>query len=139
MMKGLLTVLTFCIIITAAAQTRQGYDNMSFDDRLQSVQMMKNGTDDRYPIISLNSGEKLKLSFDMLGATSEYFQYTIVHCNANWVPTSLRQNEYIRGVMFDNVSDFTFSTNTFVKYVHYNLLLPNDNMKPVIAGNYIVK
>jgi hypothetical protein len=40
---------------------------------------------------------------------------------------------------FDNVNDFRFSTNVYVKYVHYNIFLPNENMKPKIGGNYIVK
>lgn len=115
------------------------YENQIFDTRVKTVVLTKAGTDDRYPIIALNSNDQLELSFDILGNKNDYFQYTLVHCDANWNPTSLGQNEYLRGLTFDNITDFKYSTNTYVKYVHYNLLLPNENMKPIFAGNYLIK
>jgi hypothetical protein len=115
------------------------FDNTIFDDKVQSVQLMIDGTDDRYPIISLNSNQQLKLNFDIIGNNNEYFQYTIIHCDQAWNKSNLQQSMYIRGVTNDNINDFKFSTNTYVKYVHYNLLLPNENLKPIIAGNYLLK
>ena len=115
------------------------YENQIFDARVKTVVLTKAGTDDRYPIIALNSNDQLELSFDILGNKNDYFQYTLIHCDANWNPTSLGQNEYLRGLTFDNITDFKYSTNTYVKYVHYNLLLPNENMKPIFAGNYLIK
>ncbi|MFN3446576.1 MAG: type IX secretion system plug protein domain-containing protein, partial [Bacteroidia bacterium] len=115
------------------------YENQIFDTRVKTVVLTKAGTDDRYPIIALNSNDQLELSFDILGNKNDYFQYTLIHCDANWNPTSLGQNEYLRGLTFDNITDFKYSTNTYVKYVHYNLLLPNENMKPIFAGNYLIK
>lgn len=115
------------------------YENQIFDTRVKTVVLTKAGTDDRYPIIALNSNDQLELSFDILGNKNDYFQYTLIHCDANWSPTPLGQNEYLRGLTFDNITDFKYSTNTYVKYVHYNLLLPNENMKPIFAGNYLIK
>jgi hypothetical protein len=115
------------------------YENQIFDTRVKTVVLTKAGTDDRYPIIALNSNDQLELSFDILGNKNDYFQYTLIHCDAGWNPTSLGQNEYLRGLTFDNITDFKYSTNTYVKYVHYNLLLPNENMKPIFAGNYLIK
>jgi hypothetical protein len=115
------------------------YENQIFDTRVKTVVLTKAGSDDRYPIIALNSNDQLELSFDILGNKNDYFQYTLIHCDANWKPTSLGQNEYLRGLTFDNITDFKYSTNTYVKYVHYNLLLPNENMKPIFAGNYLIK
>ncbi|MES2691045.1 MAG: type IX secretion system plug protein domain-containing protein [Bacteroidota bacterium] len=126
----LLSFSSFCQLV---------YDNQEYDKNVRTVYLVKKGTDDRYPIVSLNSTQQLELSFDMLGNKNEYFQYTIVHCNAQWQPTGLNQNEYIRGLTFDNVNDFKFSTNTYVKYVHYSIALPNENIKPMIAGNYLIK
>jgi hypothetical protein len=138
MLKKIAFVIALCSSVLSWAD-ELNYQNQVFDGKVKTVQLMKQGTDDRYPIISLSSGEQLELSFDMLGAKNEYFQYTIVHCDANWKPTPLNQNEYIKGITFDNITDFKFSTNTYVKYVHYSLLLPNENMKPGIAGNYLIK
>jgi hypothetical protein len=135
--NGILSLLIF--LCSNALFAQLVYDNQNYDPKLKTVLLVKKGTDDRYPIVSLNSAQQLELSFDILGTRNEYFQYTIVHCNSKWEPTNLNQNEYIRGLTFDNVNDFMFSTNTYVKYVHYSISLPNENMKPLIAGNYLIK
>lgn len=115
------------------------YDNYIYDPKVESVIFSKAGVDDRFPIMTLNTSEQLQLGFDVLGITNEYFQYSLTHCDANWNPTPLGQNEYINGLTIDNINDYRFSTNTYAKYVHYTLLLPNENMKPRLAGNYLLK
>lgn len=139
MYQKLISFATLLLLSTAGFAAELVYDNYIYDSRVKTVLLTKAGVDDRYPIVTLNSPEQLELGFDMLGTNNEYFQYTIVHCDASWNPTGLNQNEYIRGLTFDNVNDFKFSTNTYVKYVHYKVLLPNENLKPLIAGNYIIK
>lgn len=141
MKKIIILLICNLVVLKPAvfAQINTNNGNIIFDDKVNTVQLLKTGTEDRYPIISLNSNEQLKLSFDLLYSNAEILQYTIVHCDANWNPTKLNQNEYINGMTFDNINDFRFSTNTYVKYVHYNLLLPNENMNPKIAGNYLIK
>lgn len=136
-MKQIVLIILIFRCISVFGQTP--LDNVVYDKKVQTVQLLIDGTDDRYPIISLNGGQQLKLSFDIIGNNNEYFQYTIIHCDQAWQPTNMQQSLYLKGMSFDNINDFKFSTNTYVKYVHYNLLLPNDNMKPTIAGNYIVK
>jgi hypothetical protein len=136
-MKQLVFIILFFSCISIFGQTP--LDNVIYDKKVQTVQLLIDGTDDRYPMISLNGGQQLKLSFDVIGSNNEYFQYTLIHCDQAWQPTNMQQSLYLKGMSFDNINDFKFSTNTYVKYVHYNLLLPNDNMKPTIAGNYIVK
>ncbi len=131
--------LIFCLVKLHVSLAQVVYDNATYDKNIKTVQLVIDGTDDRYPILLLNSNQQLKLSFDIIGNNNEYFQYTLIHCDANWQPTPMAQSLYIKGMTFDNISDFKFSTNTYVKYVHYNLRLPNDNMKPFLAGNYIIK
>jgi hypothetical protein len=130
-----LILILFALIANHASAA---LSNEIFDCRVKSVQLFKNGSDDRYPIIALDA-EQLKLSFDIIGAQSENLQYSLTLCDANWNPSPLNQFEYIKGMQFDNISDFKFSTNTYIKYVHYNLVFPNENMKPIWAGNYILK
>jgi hypothetical protein len=135
-MKPYLLFFLFVKSIFLFGQTT--LDNAIYDNKVQTVQLLVNGTDDRYPIITL-MGQQLKLSFDIIGNNNEYFQYTIIHCDQAWKPTNMQQSLYLKGLTFDNINDFKFSTNTYVKYVHYNLLFPNENIKPTIAGNYILK
>lgn len=139
MRKFLLLFIGCLNIIAIYAQDGLVYDNMVYDPNVKSVICSKANVDDRYPIITLNSEEQIYLGFDVLGTKSEFFQYTVVHCDAHWNPSPFQQTEYIRGMTFDNINDWKFSTNTYIKYVHYNLLLPNENMKLTIAGNYLLK
>lgn len=134
-----LLVHVFIITYCANAQQPLVYDNQIYDSKVQTVLFSKSGVDDRYPIMTLNTEEQLQLSFDIFGSKNEYFQYTLVHCDANWKPTNMRQNEYLIGMNFDNVNDVKFSTTTYIKYVHYTVILPNENMKPAIAGNFLLK
>ena len=129
------------IVLSATTCVAQNlvYDNYIYDANVQSVIFSKAGVDDRFPIMTLNSSEQLQLGFDVIGNTNEFFQYSLTHCDANWNPTPLGQNEYINGLTIDNINEYRFSTNTYVRYVHYNLLLPNENMKPRFAGNYLLK
>lgn len=138
-MQKIATLVCLMMAVVQLGATELRYDNQVYDDRVKTVQLTKSGTDDRYPILALNTNDQLELSFDILGNKNEYFQYTIVHCDANWNPTPLSPNEYIKGITFDNINDFKYSTNTYVKYVHYSVKVPNDNMKPGIAGNYLIK
>ena len=132
------TLQTF-ILFAQDEKPKLVYDNMKYEKRIQTILFSKLNVDDRYPMVALNSAEQLQLSFDILGNKNEYFQYTLVHCDANWNPTNLQQNEYLQGSTFEQITDVKFSNNTFVKYVHYTLVLPNENLKPMIAGNFLVK
>jgi hypothetical protein len=133
-------LLAFLLLsLSSFAQQELVYDNYIYDPNVKTVVFSKAGVDDRYPIMRLNSEEMLELGFDILGTRNEFFQYSLTHCDAHWNPTPLSQNEYINGLTIDNISSFSFSTNTYVKYVHYKLFLPNEQMKPRIAGNYLLK
>jgi hypothetical protein len=136
-MRSALAITLVCVSCLLKGQ--QVADNTIYDPNVYTVLLSKAGVDDRYPIISLASPEQLQLSFDMLGTRNEYFQYTLVHCDAHWIPTNMPQSQYITGMTFDNITDFKFSTNTYMKFVHYSLIFPNENLKVNIAGNYVLK
>jgi hypothetical protein len=45
----------------------------------------------------------------------------------------------VQGLQQDLIQDFRYSFNTFIQYIHYDLVFPNDNMKFMISGTYILK
>ena len=91
------------------------------------------------PVIMLNSGEKLQLSFDDLDGDLKGYKFTITHCEADWSTSSgLSVSDYIDGFREDMISQFAYSYNTTVPYTHYSLLFPTDNLRMKISGNYIL-
>ena len=92
-----------------------------------------------FPIITLNSGEYIRLEFDDLSGKSRDLQYQITNCDADWKSTQMLRSEYMTGLYNDYVSDRKFSTGTYKNYVHYTIDFPNQNTQLTKSGNYIIK
>jgi hypothetical protein len=110
------------------------------DENIRTVQFHRTGVPNTYPILELNSGQQLTLQFDKLGLYDmPSYQYTIVHCDRDWMPSTILQSDYLEGLYTDYVNVASFSTNTYVKYAHYVVNFPTQQMRPKISGNYILK
>jgi hypothetical protein len=70
---------------------------------------------------------------------SDNYQFTFIHCSSDWKVSNLKPNEYLTGAMFENITNYTFSSTTFQVYTHYNVNFPSTEMKPKLSGNYILK
>ncbi|MGM9746616.1 MAG: DUF5103 domain-containing protein [Paludibacteraceae bacterium] len=90
------------------------------------------------PVIELNSDQQIRIAFDELSYESRSFTYKIVHCNADWTPSALSEVEYIDGFYDGIISDYAQSTNTITLYTHYQLFVPNDELRLRVSGNYAV-
>jgi len=90
------------------------------------------------PIIKLNSTETLKLSFDDLSNNLEYYMYTFIHCDSNWEESEIIYSEYLDGFFENYIESYSFSFNTIQKYIHYELIFPNENINFLKSGNYII-
>jgi hypothetical protein len=115
------------------------YSDFVYQNNIKTVLFNRQGWEFSTPIIELNTDEKLEMRFDDLDGDFKNYAYTIIHCNALWQPSDLAQYEYIQGFYEDQIRDYAFSRNAVTSYTHYNFLFPNDNMKPLITGNYLMK
>ncbi len=106
---------------------------------IHTVQLHKTGWNQSMPIIHLNSQEELTLSFDEFAYDTKNYQYSIIHCNANWEESDLMQTEYVQGFMPNPVLDYQYSFNTTFDYIHYSLTFPNEDIQLKLSGNYIIK
>ncbi len=140
-MRGLLIFIIslFTAITDLPGQPdQQPFDNNVFDKRIKTVQLYKEGWNLSYPVITLNSDEKLLLNFDLMGDRIDTYYYTFIHCDKDWNKSEIFPNEYLDGFPENQIDDFRHSFNTTVNYIHYKLLFPNDRVKIGLSGNYIL-
>jgi hypothetical protein len=134
------SLFSLVVFLFHSAFSQSPYDNSTFDDRLATIILQKDLTIyDPLPIIALGSNEKLILSFDHFSPQNEFYNYTFIHCNSKWEPSSMQQMEYINGNPMGEITEFKFSTNTYQNYTHYSLKFPTEQMKITKSGNYILK
>jgi hypothetical protein len=107
--------------------------------QIKSAQLHVYGNQLAYPIIKLNSGDRLELHFDDLDANVKNYSYTFQLCNADWTPAMLSQFDYIRGFSQQRINTYRVSTLAFTRYTHYQAVLPDRNCMPSRTGNYILK
>jgi len=131
-------LVVFCLVVFCA--NAQVFRTKSFTDRIKTLRVCKAGEWNVSPIIELNQeNEQIEISFDLMGASPEYYVYRIVHCNADWTPSQLIESEYMYGLQNLPMEDYLNSFNTKMEYVNYKLLIPNENIELKVSGNYVVQ
>lgn len=134
------TLLFLLVLSSLCSLGQRVYDNTCYDDKVATVILQKNiGIYDPLPVLNLGSTESLKLSFDMLDPQNEFLNYSIIHCNRNWMPSDLQPMDYVNGNTMGEITDYKFSTNTYQTYTHYSLNFPTEEMTLTKSGNYILK
>lgn len=90
-------------------------------------------------VIRMGSDDHLTINFDIIGDSHEYLRYRLIHCNADWQPSRLLESEFIDGFNEAQVSDYAYSSNTYIHYVNYNISIPNDDIRLTAGGNYLLQ
>jgi hypothetical protein len=140
--KCLLLILILwvtCTLITVG-QPKQTGENLSItDSKIHTVLFFTEGWEFSMPVLESGSSQRLVLKFDELSRDPKTYNYTLVHCDADWNPSRLVASEYLDGFPDNPVNDYAISTNTTVPFVNYRLFLPNEQVKILVSGNYLLK
>ena len=107
-------------------------------DNIRSVQFFRKGWEFSNPVIDLGTDQQLTLKFDELSEGTTSFSYIITHCDAEWFPSRLVQAEYMEGFIENPINDYAPSINTTTRYTNYQLMLPNEQVRFLISGNYVI-
>lgn len=134
----LFQVLIWLCPLSLFGQT--GTENNIYDTDIRTVQLQLAGSPLSLPIVDLPTRmNAMLLEFDHMGDEIKDYKYSIVHCNSDWQPSDLIDNQYIDGFLEDRITNVESSFNTLTSYTHYMLPLPNSNMRWSKSGNYLLK
>lgn len=132
------TIFNPCLLTGSEFSDPLLFSNQIFTDKIKTIQLYKEGWNLSYPIIRLNSAEKLVLHFDLLGDQIETYYYTFIHCDKDWKKSDIFTGNFIEGYPENPLEEYKHSFNTTVNYVHYKLVFPNDRIRLKLSGNYIL-
>lgn len=140
MRKHLLLILFLCVAMGLFAQDFDlPCDNVNYRPEVQTVLLYADGNQLNDPIVPLEDMMgRLTLSFDIIDGEGEVLNYTFIHCTHDWQPSDIQRVQYAAGFDSDRLDDYAFSRNTLIDYVNYQLQFPNDDMAPMLSGNYLL-
>lgn len=110
-----------------------------FNTRFKTLQVKVEGNDYAPPVITLNTDDRIIITFDELTEEHSYLRYSLVHCNSQWQPSGLVDAEFVEGFNLGDVEEYEYSQLTKVHYVHYSIVLPNDEVRFTVSGNYLLR
>lgn len=115
------------------------FRNQIFKKSIKTVVIEDGNGNAVFPSFQLNSKDQLVLRFDDLANSVSDYTYSFIHCNLDWTSSkNIFMNDYYQGVEEEFITDFEYSRNTLVNYVHYKIHFPDANHQLLLSGNYIL-
>ena len=128
----------FLLLVSGAFVKAQLPDHI-YHANIRSVKLFKNGDPYSYPIILLNSADRIDLHFDDMDADTKNYYYTFQLCNADWTPANIQAFDYIKGFQTTRITNYRYSSIALTRYTHYQATIPDRSSTPSRSGNYLLK
>ena len=98
-MKKLLLLLSIYtpLLLWGSKDSALRYSNAIYEKDIRTVKLENSSSGFALPTISLGETGSYKLEFDQLTGERDYYQYTLIHCDALWNPSGLQKNQYLHG------------------------------------------
>jgi hypothetical protein len=137
MMKSV--YLPVLLLLSGAGVSAQPAQTGIHSSSIQTLRVAVAGEPLANPLVSLHGGKQIEISFDVLDHSYSRLACTVEHCDADWNRSALSPVEYMDGFGLSSIDDFANSVATTVPYTNYRLLLPNDELRFKVSGNYAVR
>lgn len=128
----------FCSCLLHSQMESFVFENEIYKPNISSVKFNLTGNMHSYPLLELGSNMTLSLSFDDLDGDFKNYFYSIIHCDKNWKPSDIDELDYVEGFNEVDIIDFGSSIQARQNYTHYRFRFPNEDIRPVISGNYLL-
>ncbi len=138
-MKTRIFPLLIFIVLIIESLSAQGFKTETFSDMIKTLRVNVVNNWEAPPVIELEGGEAIEISFDEIADHSKRYVYTLTHCNADWKPSQLTQHEYMSGFQNMIVNNYANSFGTYMDYINYKLYFPNEDLTMKVSGNYVVQ
>lgn len=132
-------VLIAYILSCVVGYSAEGFRTRIFTDNIKTLQLYLNDNQLDYPVMDIHSNDYITVSFDYMSSDYPHLAYKIQLCHADWTPSSMEELEYMEGLNEVVIEDPIVSTNTTFDYAHFSFKIPNEDLKLLVSGNYIVK
>ncbi len=113
------------------------YQDATYEEEIRTVRLYPNSgnpSDVFLPPLEAIGQNSLYLEFDDLVEAHEEYRVKIIHCNADWTKSSLRNLDYLQDFNEFNINTFNYSVDTKIEYIHYEFRLP----RVKLPGNYLL-
>ena len=129
-----------CALVANVYCTTKAQKNEILNANIASLQVVAGTKWLAPPVIGLNDGTPIHISFDEKSHDYKRYSYEITHCDANWNETKgMFTSDFIAGFANDLlVGEGEKSINTNTQYTHYSFSIPNENCQITKSGNYKV-
>lgn len=108
-------------------------------NNIQSIQLYPEGSPGHAPVVRLNSPQKLILSFDYLDTQSRQFRVEVSHQTKSWEQSSIGPTIYLDSFFHTYITSAKPSFSQRPSYQHVEYEFPNNELRPVVSGNYLIK
>ncbi len=105
---------------------------------VQTIQLYRSGNEASLPVIAMDSGERLTLEFDLMGASGRPLSVFFYHADRKW-QYDLQPGEFMESFSRDDLYSYDASRGTDVDYSHYEYEFPNDDADFTVSGNYVIR
>ena len=134
MYKSIIAIVLYLLISNSV--TAQVAMEVYPPEFIKSIAVKSESNQVEFPVIRL--GNSLSIEFDVLNGYEEDYYYKIDHYNFDWTKSQLSKSEYLKGYDNNKIYNYKNSFNTYQIYSHYSLSIPNDEIKIIKSGNYII-